>query len=188
MPLQTVSLISIQLVLRMWRQALGLGRAEATQATIAAMPQHTLSELCLSQQADPVIQALLVFWRRKQCPSREEQAQLSQPTLVLLRQWDRLVEKDGVLYRKVFHPDGAEAMFQLVLPNALIGEGFDPSSPGAWSPGGGVNTGAPPVQMLLAWYVLRCGSVVSELPAVSSGQGGPPKSTWLLGAPFGFTP
>lgn len=38
------------------QQALGLGKAEATQAAIAALPQHTLPELRLAQQSDPVIQ------------------------------------------------------------------------------------------------------------------------------------
>lgn len=104
------------------QQALGLGKAEATQATITAMPQLTPPELRLAQQTDPVIQELLVFWRRKQRPSSEERAQLSQATLVLLRQWDRLLERDDVLYRKVFRPDGAEAMYQLLLPNVLRDE------------------------------------------------------------------
>lgn len=104
------------------QQALGLGKAEATQATIAAMPQLTPSELRLSQQTDPVIQELLVFWGRKQRPSREERSRLSQATLVLLQQWDRLLERDGVLYRKVLRPDGGEAMFQLLLPATLTTE------------------------------------------------------------------
>lgn len=104
------------------QQALGLGKAEATQATIAAMPQLTLSELRLAQQTDSVIQELLVFWSRRQRPSREERARLSQTTLVLLRQWDRLLERDGVLFRKVFRPDGAEAMYQLLLPTVLRDE------------------------------------------------------------------
>uniref|UniRef100_A0A8P4KLL6 Gypsy retrotransposon integrase-like protein 1 n=1 Tax=Dicentrarchus labrax TaxID=13489 RepID=A0A8P4KLL6_DICLA len=102
------------------QQALGLGKAEATQAATAALPQHTCSELHLAQQSDPVIQELLPFWRENQRPSGEERARLSQPTLVLLRQWDRLLERDGVLYRRVCRPDGAEAMFQLLLPKAWV--------------------------------------------------------------------
>uniref|UniRef100_A0A8P4FZU9 ribonuclease H n=2 Tax=Dicentrarchus labrax TaxID=13489 RepID=A0A8P4FZU9_DICLA len=102
------------------QQALGLGKAEATQAATAALPQHTCSELHLAQQSDPVIQELLPFWRENHRPSCEERARLSQPTLVLLRQWDRLLERDGVLYRRVCCPDGAEAMFQLLLPKTWI--------------------------------------------------------------------
>lgn len=48
-------------MLKSLQQALGLGRAEATQATIAAMPKLTPSELRLAQQTDPGIQELLAF-------------------------------------------------------------------------------------------------------------------------------
>lgn len=89
------------------------------QASIAALPQQTPSELRTAQQADPTIQELLQFWVNRRRPSREEHAQLSPSTLILLRQWDRLVERDGILYRQVFHPDGAEAILQLLLPSAL---------------------------------------------------------------------
>lgn len=103
------------------QQALGL-RVEVSTASIVALPQHTSPEICALQQADPVIHSLLVFWRRKQRPSPEEQVQLSRPALALLRQWDRLVEKDGVLYRQVFRSDGAEAVLQLLLPGAMVSE------------------------------------------------------------------
>ncbi|XP_049909748.1 retrovirus-related Pol polyprotein from transposon 412 [Epinephelus moara] len=104
------------------QQALGLGKAEVMQASISVMPQYTTTELRASQQADPVIQELFGLWKQKRRPSREVRAQLSQSTLVLLRQWDRLVEKDGILYRKVLYPDGAEAVFQLLLPSVLTNE------------------------------------------------------------------
>ncbi|RCU35030.1 hypothetical protein DVA81_18275, partial [Acinetobacter baumannii] len=71
------------------------------------------------QHTDPVIREVLVFWTRKQLPDREERKHVSQAALVLLRQWDRLVERSGVLYRQVFRPDGAEVVFQVLLPAAL---------------------------------------------------------------------
>ena len=103
------------------QQALGL-KVEVSTATIVALPQHTSPEICALQQSDPVIHPLLVFWGQKQRPSPGEQVQLSRPTLALLRQWDRLVEKDGVLYRQVFRSDGAEAVLQLLLPGAMVSE------------------------------------------------------------------
>lgn len=60
-----------------------------------------------------------MFWTQKRRPNHEERKRLSQPVLALLRQWDRLVERNGTLYRQVFRPDGAEAVFQLLLPAAL---------------------------------------------------------------------
>lgn len=38
---------------------------------------------------------------------------------MLLRQWDRLVERDGVLFCQIFRPDGGEGFFQLILPAVL---------------------------------------------------------------------
>lgn len=40
----------------------------------------------------------------------------------MLLQWKKLVEKDGVLYREVFWPEGGEVIHQLVLPQSLKGE------------------------------------------------------------------
>lgn len=38
---------------------------------------------------------------------------------ILLAQWDRLVDKEGVLHRRIFRPDGGEEILQLVLPSVL---------------------------------------------------------------------
>ncbi|XP_076740530.1 uncharacterized protein LOC143418699 [Maylandia zebra] len=102
------------------QQALRLGPAEVSQAAITVLPHLTTPDLHTLQQVDPVIKEILVFWRRKQQPSFEERQQLAPPALVLLRQWDRLIEREGVLYRQVHRPDGAEVVLQLLLPSALI--------------------------------------------------------------------
>lgn len=39
--------------------------------------------------------------------------------MALLRQWRRLVERDGVLFHRVFRSDGGEESLQLILPEAL---------------------------------------------------------------------
>lgn len=86
---------------------------------MVALPHQAPSDICAPQRADPVIQELLVFWRWKQRPNQEERKQVSRAGLTLVKQWDRLVVRDGVLYRQVFRPDGAEPMLQLLLPAAL---------------------------------------------------------------------
>lgn len=121
-PLDVMAMLPGTVMPKPLQQALGLERVGASQTAITALPQHTAAELRLAQQTDPVIQELSDFWRWKQRPSHEERAQLSQSALILLRQWDRLVEQDGVLYRKIFHPDGAKAIFQLLLPAAMISD------------------------------------------------------------------
>lgn len=100
------------------QQAWSWGKAEVIQTAIAVFPCST-PDLCVLQQADPVIREILPFWIRKGYPNAEERKRLSRPALALLRQWDRLAEKNGLLYRQVFRPDGAEATFQLVLPHTL---------------------------------------------------------------------
>lgn len=80
-------------------------KVKASQAAVVVLPQRTTAEICALQEPDPVLQELLVFWRRGQHPSREEQAKMSQLMLVLFQQWDRFVMRDGVtpLYRKVHY-------------------------------------------------------------------------------------
>lgn len=63
-----------------------------------------------------------MFWRHKQRPNCEERKQLARPGLTLVQQWDWLVDRDGVLYRQVFRSDGAEPVFQLLLPAVLKAE------------------------------------------------------------------
>ena len=101
----------------------GAGRQQqvslVTQATITALPGHSLADLQTLQATDPVIQEALGYWRQGTRPGPLERQQLSTSAASLLGQWNRLVEREGVLYRKVFRPDGAEEFLQLVLPAVL---------------------------------------------------------------------
>ena len=92
---------------------------QVTQSSISVFPHHSPSELQAMQKADPDIQDLLVCWERKERPTATERHKLSPNALVLLRQWDRLVDRDGVLYRRILRPDGGEEILQLVLPSPL---------------------------------------------------------------------
>ncbi|CAI5649652.1 unnamed protein product [Oreochromis niloticus] len=90
-----------------------------TQSEIGAFPSHSPGDIRALQEADPLLKNFLVYWRRQSPPSSEERSQLPKPVMVLLRQWDRLVEKDGILYRRILRPGGGEEALQLVLPEAL---------------------------------------------------------------------
>lgn len=92
---------------------------EVTQALVSALRGHSPVDIRALQDSDPVIQEVAVFWRQQREPNFEERKCMSPPAMVLLRQWDRLVERDGLLYRKVFRSDGGEAGFQLLLPAAM---------------------------------------------------------------------
>lgn len=93
--------------------------APVTQSMVSALPFHSLSDIRLLQKSDPLLKEVLVFWRRQVRPTPDERRHVSKPALALLRQWDRLVEEDGVLYRRVFCSDGGEENLQLILPALL---------------------------------------------------------------------
>ena len=101
------------------RQVLQRETTPANQAAIAALPHHAPSDLQALQQADPVLQEVLAFWGRQQSPNYQERKHLSPPALTIIGQWNRLVEQEGVLFRRIFRPDGAEAVLQLLLPATL---------------------------------------------------------------------
>lgn len=100
-------------------QAVGQRLVIAHQSEMSVLPAHSMDNLAELQQSDPVIGAFLHFWRHKRRPDHMERQVLSKFVLELLRQWDRLVEQDKVLYRKTFRPDGGEEVLQLVLPELL---------------------------------------------------------------------
>ncbi|RXN38385.1 Transposon Ty3-I Gag-Pol poly [Labeo rohita] len=90
-----------------------------TQSTIQAWPSRSVSDIVALQMGDPVVGEVRKFWQQRQCPEPPVWRQLPKPVVMLLRQWDRLTEQEGLLYRKIFRPDGGEAMLQLLLPIAL---------------------------------------------------------------------
>ncbi|KAG5268959.1 hypothetical protein AALO_G00196750 [Alosa alosa] len=79
-------------------------------------PREQLVKL---QQEDPMIGKFLSFWRQKKPPTHQERTALSQPVLELVRQWKRIQERDGLLYRRIFRSDGGEEVLQLLLPTVL---------------------------------------------------------------------
>ncbi|KAL2097674.1 hypothetical protein ACEWY4_006881 [Coilia grayii] len=94
----------------------------ATQLVVSVLLSHAPPDLHALQATDPTIQPFLAFWKDRRRPTREEREALSPLVLVLLRQWDRLVESEGMLYRRVLHPSGSEECRQLILPAALWSE------------------------------------------------------------------
>src|SRR4029434_9196775 len=86
---------------------------------MAVFPGHSPSDIRSMQETDPLLKEVLLFWRRQAPPTAEERRRVPKPALGFLRHWDRLVEKEGILHRQVFRPDGGEEDLQLLLPAAL---------------------------------------------------------------------
>ncbi|CAM4713469.1 unnamed protein product [Leuciscus chuanchicus] len=101
-------------------QAISMGRvAQAVVSTMSVLPGYSVLDICSLQEADPVIGVVGQFWEQGKRPGPEERKKLTKPVLTLLQQWDRLVLKEGVLYRMISRPDGGEDVFQMVLPDVL---------------------------------------------------------------------
>jgi len=94
------------------------GRESSYEAT-QTMPSISPEELRRLQREDAEIGRLLMFWEKGQCPGHEDKLGQSMSFAVLCRQWDRLVQKDGLLYRKISHPSTRESVCQLILPAEL---------------------------------------------------------------------
>ncbi|KAM3873593.1 retrovirus-related Pol polyprotein from transposon 412 [Diretmus argenteus] len=92
----------------------------ATQSVMSVLPGHSRSDIRSLQRDDPLLKDhFLPFWARRVRPTQEERQQLPKSALTLLNQWDRLEEKEGILYRRTFRSDGGEQYLQLVLPGIL---------------------------------------------------------------------
>lgn len=87
---------------------------------VSAFQGHSPSDLSSLQEGDVLMgETFLHFWRRQTKPTKEERRQVPALVLTLLKEWDWLVEREGVLYRRIFHPDSGEECLQLVLPAVL---------------------------------------------------------------------
>lgn len=83
------------------------------------LPGYTKDELRQFQEADPTISVFKSFWDMKRKPAKPERMGLSRPVRLLLKQWDKVQEKEGLLYRIVDEVSSGEC-HQLLLPACLV--------------------------------------------------------------------
>ena len=83
-----------------------------------SLPAMTKQEVRAEQKGDPVIGPVLHFKSRKQKPSRSERVDSGGQVCLLLKEWRRLVIRDGIMYRRI--QDGQRGVVeQLVLPQRM---------------------------------------------------------------------
>ena len=76
-------------------------------------------ELRLAQEQDEDVGPVLGWVVASQRPNWTVLQGHSDATRVLCAQWDSLVVKEGILYRRFHSPDGATKFLQIVLPSVL---------------------------------------------------------------------
>lgn len=101
---------------------LGLPTLTAITSAVDAIPVRQPADLQRLQAKDPTIGAFWPYWSRARKPNREERAKESKEVLELLREWKRIRERDGVLYREVQLPPARQVTLQLLLPKSLYKE------------------------------------------------------------------
>lgn len=89
------------------------------QAAVVALPSRSPADIEALQKGDETISTLWHFWQEGRVPSRAEKELLTPQVLGLLRQWDQIVQRDGLLYCRLLRPDGGEELLQLLLPEYL---------------------------------------------------------------------
>jgi transposase InsO family protein len=88
-----------------------------TPQAIGALPSYSHDEISELQRKDAEIGKLVRHWEEKKMPSSKEFRSFSRNEKTVFRQWDRLVEENGVLYRHKV--ENGRDVLQLILPTCL---------------------------------------------------------------------
>lgn len=83
------------------------------------LPGYSESELRQFQESDPALSVFKKFWSRQRKPTKQERMGLATAVRSLLKQWPKIREKDGLLYRVINDVHVGEC-HQLLLPTCLI--------------------------------------------------------------------
>uniref|UniRef100_A0A672FZX6 Gypsy retrotransposon integrase-like protein 1 n=1 Tax=Salarias fasciatus TaxID=181472 RepID=A0A672FZX6_SALFA len=91
---------------------------EIRQDNTPTLPGYSKAQLVSFQTSDPTLSVLGELWRQQRKPTFRERAGLPKAVCSLLKQWRRLREKDGLLYRVIEDVHLGEC-YQLLLPACL---------------------------------------------------------------------
>ncbi|CAH1247195.1 RTL1 [Branchiostoma lanceolatum] len=86
---------------------------------------HAQGGIRTLQQEDPVLERVIRYVRKGQRPTAKEVAQERTEVIRILRQWNRLELREGVLCRLVWGQGHVNSACQVVLPAALRKEAFE---------------------------------------------------------------
>lgn len=97
----------------------GLSPQVVESSTVDAVPARNKADLRALQATDLCIKTFLQFWVQGQRPTVAELKGMPRDVQQLVKQWPRVREVDGVLYRTVQVPPSRELVWQLLLPKEL---------------------------------------------------------------------
>ena len=86
---------------------------------VDTLPKMSMSELAELQEKDPVVGPVVQHFKKGEKPTNQQLKHATSSVKTLLRQWDKLFLKDGVLYRRIIDPKSNITLNQLLLPEAL---------------------------------------------------------------------
>lgn len=89
-----------------------------SQGNTPTLPGYSKDELLQFQSTDPTLKSFQHFWDQKTKPTYQQRKGLSKLVISLLRQWPRVREVDGLLYRVIDDGHVGECK-QLILPAYL---------------------------------------------------------------------
>ena len=94
----------------------------AQNQAITAAPSRSAAELRQLQQADDSLRYIWQVWEQQRPPTEDEKRGADPEVRELMSQWNRLQEREGVLYRAVYLPPSRNITHQLLVPMALRSE------------------------------------------------------------------
>lgn len=89
-----------------------------SQGNTPTLPGYSKEELRQFQSSDPTIKSFRQFWDKKKKPTHQQRKGLAKSVISLLRQWSRIIEIEGLLYR-VIEDGHLGRCQQLLLPACL---------------------------------------------------------------------
>lgn len=87
------------------------------EVKLSTIPQYTKDDIAQLQRKDPTIARFLHYWTLQVKPTPQERSECGQ-VLLLVKQWERLVVDQDILYRLVKDPVHGQFK-QIVLPEML---------------------------------------------------------------------
>ncbi|KAL0154116.1 hypothetical protein M9458_050575 [Cirrhinus mrigala] len=107
-----------------WDSSLPVRTAQLSQCSShmlygqSTLPAFTAAEIRRKQREDDVVVRVIYFLERKRRPSQREKVHETSQVLRMLKHWEKLEIKDGVLYR-ISKDKAGKKRYQLVVPNSL---------------------------------------------------------------------